>query len=102
MTTFPLRRLRLRSGDEHREPVAIALEPFELGGERYLPVPADADAVLEIQRFLEQGVDGIFTDQPDLGARARAASSRSECMRSERPCSTRPSREAFPRYRRGR
>ena len=50
MTTFPLRRLRLRSGDEHREPVAIALEPFELGGERYLPVPADADAVLEIQR----------------------------------------------------
>jgi DUF177 domain-containing protein len=50
MTTFPLRRLRLRSGDEHREPVAIALEPFELGGERYLPVPAEADAVLEIQR----------------------------------------------------
>jgi DUF177 domain-containing protein len=50
MTTFPLRRLRLRSGDEHREPVAIALEPFELGGERYLPVPADAEAVLEIQR----------------------------------------------------
>ena len=50
MTTFPLRRLRLRSGDEHREPVAITLEPFELGGERYLPVPAEADAVLEIQR----------------------------------------------------
>jgi uncharacterized protein len=50
MTTFPLRRLRLRSGEEHREHVAIALEPFELGGQRYLPVPGEVDAVLEIQR----------------------------------------------------
>ena len=50
MTTFPLRRLRLRSGESHSEPVAIVLEPFELGGQRYLPVPAEADAVLEIQR----------------------------------------------------
>jgi uncharacterized protein len=50
MTTFPLRRLRLRSGEEHREHVTIALEPFELGGERYLPVPAPVDAVLEVER----------------------------------------------------
>jgi len=50
MTTFPLRRLRLRSGDEHRERVSIALEPFELGGQRYLPVPGEVPAVLEIQR----------------------------------------------------
>jgi uncharacterized protein len=50
MTTFSLRRLRLRSGEEHREHVTIALEPFELGGQRYLPVPAEADGVLEIQR----------------------------------------------------
>jgi uncharacterized protein len=50
MTTFPLRRLRLRSGEEHAEAVRIALEPFELGGQRYLPVPAEAEAALEIQR----------------------------------------------------
>jgi uncharacterized protein len=50
MTTFPLRRLRLRSGEEHREHVTIALEPFDLGGERYLPVPSPADALIEIQR----------------------------------------------------
>jgi len=30
--------------------VTVALEPFELGGERYLPVPAEAEAALEIQR----------------------------------------------------
>ena len=50
MTTFPLRRLRLRPGDEFQDAVTIALEPFELGGERYLPVPAEAVAALEIQR----------------------------------------------------
>jgi uncharacterized protein len=50
MTTYPLRRLRLRIGDEHREPVAITLRPFELGGERYLPVPAEVEAVFEAQR----------------------------------------------------
>jgi len=50
MTTFPLRRLRLRSGEEHREPVSIALEPFELGGQRYLPIPGEVDGVLEVQR----------------------------------------------------
>jgi uncharacterized protein len=50
MTTFPLRRLRLRSGEEHREHITIALEPFDLGGQRYLPVPGEVDAVLEVQR----------------------------------------------------
>ena len=50
MTTFPLRRLRLRSGEEYREHVTVALEPFELGGQRYLPVPGEVDAVLEVQR----------------------------------------------------
>ena len=50
MTTYPLRRLRLRLGDEHRETVEIALQPFDLGGERYLPVPAQATAVFEAQR----------------------------------------------------
>ncbi len=50
MTTYPLRRLRLRLGEEHREAVLIALQPFDLGGERYLPVPAEAEAAFEAQR----------------------------------------------------
>ena len=50
MTTYPLRRLKLRLGDEHSERVRIALQPFDLGGERYLPVPAEADALFEAQR----------------------------------------------------
>jgi uncharacterized protein len=50
VTSFPLRQLRLRPGEEHREQVAIELEPFELGGQRYLPVPAEAPAELAIAR----------------------------------------------------
>lgn len=50
MTTFPLRRLRLRSGEEFRDAVAIALEPYQLGGERYLPVPSEVSAELVVQR----------------------------------------------------
>ena len=50
MTSYPLRKLRLRPGEEHRDEVTIQLEPFELGGERYLPVPAEAPAELSIAR----------------------------------------------------
>jgi len=48
MTRFPLRRLRLRHGDEHRDAVEIELEPFELGGQRYLPVPQTVEAELAL------------------------------------------------------
>jgi uncharacterized protein len=44
VTRYPLRRLRLRSGEEHRETVAVELEPFDFGGQRYLPVPHEAQA----------------------------------------------------------
>jgi uncharacterized protein len=39
MTSFDLRRLKLRPGQEHRDEVEIELAPFALGGQRYLPVP---------------------------------------------------------------
>ena len=48
MTRFPLRRLRLRPGDEHRDAIGVELEPFELGGQRYLPVPHEVQADLTI------------------------------------------------------
>jgi uncharacterized protein len=48
VTRFPLRRLRLRAGEEHRELVEIELEPFDLGGERYLAVPHEVEAGLTV------------------------------------------------------
>jgi uncharacterized protein len=48
--TFNLRTLKLRPGEEYRDEVEIELEPFELGGERYLPVPEKVPAELAISR----------------------------------------------------
>lgn len=62
MTTYPLRRLRLRLGDEHREAVAISLQPFDLGGERYLPVPAEVRARFEAQRAVSGDVFRLIFD----------------------------------------
>jgi uncharacterized protein len=45
-----LRRLRLRPGEEHRETVGLAIEPFTLGGERYVAVPDHVPAELAVQR----------------------------------------------------
>lgn len=47
---YALRRVRLRPGEELRDDVEIALEPFLLGGPRYLPVPSLVEASLVIQR----------------------------------------------------
>jgi uncharacterized protein len=50
MTTYDLRRLRLRSGDEHREAVEIELEPLVYGGQSYQPLPRTVEADLSIAR----------------------------------------------------
>jgi uncharacterized protein len=62
MTRFPLRRLRLRSGEEHRETIPVELEPFDLGGERYLPVPQETPAVLSIAQATSGLVLGLRFD----------------------------------------
>ena len=38
---FYLRNVRVRSGEEHREAVEVAIAPVELGGQRYVAVPDD-------------------------------------------------------------
>jgi uncharacterized protein len=48
--SFNLRQLKLRSGEEYRDEVELDLEPFELGGERYLPVPGTVPAELAITK----------------------------------------------------
>jgi DUF177 domain-containing protein len=48
--SFNLRQVKLRSGEEYRDEVELEQEPFELGGERYLPVPDKVPAELVIQK----------------------------------------------------
>jgi uncharacterized protein len=50
MTGFSLRRVKLRPGEQLREQVDLELPVLAYGGERYLPVPAEVPAVLEVTR----------------------------------------------------
>ena len=50
MTTFDLRTLRIRSGDQAHERVEIELEPLVLGGQSYEPQPDPAPAELAVTR----------------------------------------------------
>jgi uncharacterized protein len=50
VTTFDLRQAKLRPGEEHRDEQEIALSPYDLGGQRYLPVPENVAAELAITR----------------------------------------------------
>ena len=50
MTTFDLRRTKLRPGEQFRTEVPVRLEPFELGGELYRPDPESPTARLAITR----------------------------------------------------
>ena len=50
MARFPLRRLRLRPGEEHRETVGLAIEPFSLGGQEYVSSAGEIPAELVVQR----------------------------------------------------
>jgi uncharacterized protein len=50
MTSFDLRRTKLRPGEQFRTVVPVRLEPLAFGGERYAPVPVSPDATLTITR----------------------------------------------------
>jgi uncharacterized protein len=50
MTTFDLRTLRIRSGEQAREAVEIELEPLLLGGQTYEPRPNPAPGELLVTR----------------------------------------------------
>jgi uncharacterized protein len=50
VTTFSLRTLRLRAGEQFADGRDVELEPLDLGGQRYLPVPAIVPAELTISR----------------------------------------------------
>jgi uncharacterized protein len=50
MTTFDLRRARLRPGEQYRASVPVRLETLAYGGERYAPAPSEPDAELTVTR----------------------------------------------------
>ena len=50
MTSFDLRRAKLRPGEQHREVLELELPAFEFGGQRYVPVPETVAAVLTVTR----------------------------------------------------
>ena len=50
VTTFNLRTLKIRSGEQFRDEREIQLQPLELGGQCYLPVPEKVPAELTITR----------------------------------------------------
>jgi len=67
MTTFDLRTLRLRSGDQARERVEIELEPLVLGGQTYEPRPSPAPAELAVTRASSGTVLELALDVTLLG-----------------------------------
>ena len=58
MTIFDLRALKVRVGEEHREPQEIELEPVDLAGQRYLVVPETVTADFAATR----AISGIVFD----------------------------------------
>lgn len=50
MARFPLRNLRLRPGEEHRETLSVRIEPLRFGGEEYAATPKDVPTELVVQR----------------------------------------------------
>jgi uncharacterized protein len=50
MTSFSLRQVKLRPGEQYRDELQVELHPFDFGGQRYLPVPSEVPAEFEITR----------------------------------------------------
>ena len=50
MTSFSLRQVKLRPGEQYRDELEVELSPLDYGGQRYLPVPGKVPAEFEITR----------------------------------------------------
>src|ERR1700751_4766604 len=50
MTSFSLRQVKLRPGEQFRDELEVELPAFEFGGQRYVPVPEQVPAAFEITR----------------------------------------------------
>ena len=52
MTSFSLRQVKLRPGEQFRDELEIELPAFEFGGQRYVPVPEKVPAAFEVTRAI--------------------------------------------------
>jgi uncharacterized protein len=50
VTVFNLRNVKLRTGEQLSEAVDVQLEPLVLGGQEYVPVPAEVPAELSVTK----------------------------------------------------
>jgi uncharacterized protein len=50
MTSFSMRQLKLRPGEEYRDELEVELPAFEFGGQRYVPVPEKVPAEFVVTR----------------------------------------------------
>jgi len=50
MTSFSLRQVKLRPGEQFRDELEVDLPAFEFGGQRYVPVPEQVPAAFEVTR----------------------------------------------------
>jgi uncharacterized protein len=50
MTSFSLRQVKLRPGEQYRDELEVELPAFAFGGQRYVPVPEKVPAAFEITR----------------------------------------------------
>jgi len=50
VTSFSLRQVKLRPGEEHREELEVELPAFEFGGQRYVSVPEKVPAEFVVTR----------------------------------------------------
>jgi uncharacterized protein len=50
MTSFSLRQVKLRPGEQYRDELEVELSALDLGGQRYLPVPEKVPAAFEVTR----------------------------------------------------
>jgi len=51
VTVFNVRTVKLQSGEQFRDTKNVALEPLGLGGQPYVPVPEEPEAVLTLSRL---------------------------------------------------
>ena len=52
MTSFSLRQVKLRPGEQFRDELELELAAFEFGGQRYIPVPEKVPAAFEVTRAI--------------------------------------------------
>ena len=48
MTTFNVRTVKLRPGEQFRDMQSVDLEPLDLGGQRYVPIPESPEAAITL------------------------------------------------------